>query len=415
VAITYWKSLVGPRHDAQVTLTDAFNAGRGDVRVTLEHAGEYSVASEKLRVALAAGTPPDVMMLGTNSDMPAFARIGALHPLDELARRDERAQLERYYPGFLRDSRYSGALYQLPFARSTPVVFANRDLLRASGLPEVVPATWAEFLTACRQLVRARAPGGESVGGAESELASPEIAAARAQQPGVSADAAYGVGTSWWEFQPMLWAFGGAFSGERLDVRIDTPASIEAMQFLADLVHRHRVAIATKAAQSAFLRGEIAFLTASTANLTQIEDSAFFRVGLGFMPAFRRRAVPGGGAGLSILRSIGTKQKEAGWEFLTFMTTATNAAYFAQATGYTPVRPDAMADPVMVEFLRKYPNARTAFDQIEHVFPTDSIIATPFANRHIEQALSAILFDGAAVPQVCADLATTLRQNAAQA
>jgi sn-glycerol 3-phosphate transport system substrate-binding protein len=414
VAITYWKSLSGPRHDAQVVLTDAINAAHRDVRVTLEHVGEYSVAAEKLRVALAAGTPPDVMMLGVNSDMPAFARIGALQPLDELARRDDRALLERYYPGFVRDSRYGGALYQLPFARSTPVLFANRDQLRAASLPEETPSTWEAFLAACRRLVRARSPGGDTAVGSESGLA-PAESPAGAGQPSGAPYAAYGVGTSWWEFQPMLWAFGGAFSGDRLDVRIDAPASIEAMQFLADLVHRHRVAVATKAAQSAFLRGEIAFLTASTANLTQIEDGAFFRVDVGFMPAFRRRAVPGGGAGLSILRSIGTRQREAGWAFLTAMTTAPNAAYFAQATGYTPVRPDAMADPVMAEFVQKYPNARTAFEQIEHVYPTDSIIATPFANQHIQDALSAILFDGAAVPQVCADLAQTLRQNAAQA
>jgi ABC-type glycerol-3-phosphate transport system substrate-binding protein len=103
VELSYWKSLSGPRHDAQVKLTDDFNAGRSDVKVTLEHAGEYNALSEKLRVALASGAPPDVVMLGTNADMPAFARIQALEPLDALASADKTFHLDDYYSGFRQD------------------------------------------------------------------------------------------------------------------------------------------------------------------------------------------------------------------------------------------------------------------------------------------------------------------------
>jgi ABC-type glycerol-3-phosphate transport system substrate-binding protein len=58
VPLTYWKSLEGPRHEAQVKLTDDFNASRTDVPVSLEHVGAYAAAAEKLTAALAANTPP---------------------------------------------------------------------------------------------------------------------------------------------------------------------------------------------------------------------------------------------------------------------------------------------------------------------------------------------------------------------
>src|SRR5687767_14841591 len=58
VQLSYWKSLSGPRHDAQVALTERFNAQQTGALVTIEHAGEYNILSEKLRVALASGAPP---------------------------------------------------------------------------------------------------------------------------------------------------------------------------------------------------------------------------------------------------------------------------------------------------------------------------------------------------------------------
>src|ERR671932_379674 len=67
VSIDYWKSLEGPRHEAQVKLTDDFNSSRTDVQVTLTHVGVYDQAAEKLTAALASNTAPDVMMLTVDS------------------------------------------------------------------------------------------------------------------------------------------------------------------------------------------------------------------------------------------------------------------------------------------------------------------------------------------------------------
>lgn len=406
VAIAYWKSLSGPRHDAQVALVDRFNAAQARVRVTLEHAGEYGPAAEKLRVALASGTPPETMMLSTNADLPAFARLGALHPLDRYVQADAGLKAEPFYTGFEGDSRFGGGLYQVPFARSTPLFFVNQDLLRSRGLAEAAPPTWGALLDVSRQLMRAEGQGarGDMLEGATVQAAG---------KPGV---AAYGIGNSWWEFQSLLWSFGGAFSDQRLAVQIDAAPSVEAVQFLADLVHKHQVAVATQRAQPEFTQGLRAFLLTSTANLTQVIGGAPFRVGVAPVPgrAGAPRAIPGGGAGISILAAAPPAKRDAGWDFLRHMTSSESTAFFAQATGYAPVRPAAMARPELKTWLEQFPQARLALDQVQYVRPTDAILAAPHADTRIQDAVYKVLFEGAAVPQACDALAAALRQSAAE-
>ncbi len=133
-----------------------------------------------------------------------------------------------------------------------------------------------------------------------------------------------------------------------------------------------------------------------------------FRVRAAPPPGYRYHAVPGGGSGLSLLKDTTPREQAAGWAFLTFMTSAGSTAAFARATGYTPVRPAALRDPALRHFLETHPNAGTALAQAAAVRPTDAILAAPFVNRHIEGALSRVLFEGAAVSQTCADLARSL-------
>ena len=90
----FWFDEVILGTDAAMIVEEAaalWNARRPDVKVSLEHVGAYAQAAEKLTAALAANTPPDVMLLTVDQHMPAFSRQGALHPLDEFVRVDRSA------------------------------------------------------------------------------------------------------------------------------------------------------------------------------------------------------------------------------------------------------------------------------------------------------------------------------------
>ena len=396
VQLTYWKSLEGPRHDAQVKLTDDFNASRSDVKVAIEHVGNYAQASEKLTAVLAANTPPDVMMLTVDTFMPGFARLGALHPLDEYAKADKSAKFETYVPGFIKNATVDGKLWQIPLARSTPVLYYNKDHFRAAGLPETAPNTWDQVLEVSQKLTRSGPMQADSADNAKL---------------------AFPVAGYWWTFQSLTWAFGGKLSDDKFNPSVTQPETVQAMQWMADMVQRHRVARAYKTvgpAATAFRAGQLSFLVESTAVLTQTEEGTASRIGAAFMPQQKQRAVPGGGAGLSIIKSIPAEKKEAGWEFMKSITTTPNTVYFSKATGYMVVRTDATSNPEFQKYLQETPNAKVTFDQMQFVRTQDSIAEAPGAPAAIEDALREVVVDGKNVKAVMDELQrklTTLAQD----
>jgi sn-glycerol 3-phosphate transport system substrate-binding protein len=397
VQLTYWKSLEGPRHDAQVKLTDDFNASRSDVKVSLEHVGAYAQAAEKLTAVLAANTPPDVMLLTVDTFMPGFARLGALHPLDEFAKADRSARMDTYVQGFLKNGTINGKLYQVPLARSTPVLYFNKDHFRTAGLPETAPNTWDQVADAAQKLTRSGALQPDSADG--SRLAFP-------------------VAGYWWTFQAATWAFGGRLSDDKFAPTVTQNETVQAMTFLADLVQRNRVARAYKTVgptSTAFQQGQLSFLVESTAVLSEVQSKTSARVGAAFMPQQKQRAVPGGGSGLSIINSIPAEKKEAGWEFMKFVTSTPNTVYFSKATGYMVVRADAEKNQEFQDYLKEVPNAKVTFDQMQYVRTQDSIGEVPGAPAAIEDSIRAVMVDGKNVKMVMDELQRTLTNLAQQA
>ena len=135
------------------------------------------------------------------------------------------------------------------------------------------------------------------------------------------------------------------------------------------------------------------------------------------MPQQKQRAVPGGGAGLSIINSIPVEKKEAGWEFMKFVTTTPNTVYFSKMTGYMVVRTDAEKNPEFQQYLKESPNAKVTFDQMQYVRTQDSIGEAPGAPAAIEDAIREVTVDGKNVKAVLEELQrklTTLAQDVRQ-
>src|SRR5687768_18349385 len=78
------------------------------------------------------------------------------------------------------------------------------------------------------------------------------------------------------------------------------------------------------------------------ARSTLFPYTTLFRSGVGPAPQgpSGQRAIPGGGAGLSIPTGRPRRQQEGAWRFIRFMTEAPQTAFFARETGYLPVKPD---------------------------------------------------------------------------
>mgnify|MGYP002653045258 CR=1 FL=1 len=94
-----------------------------------------------------------------------------------------------------------------------------------------------------------------------------------------------------------------------------------------------------------------------------------------------------GGAGLAIPNGISDERKLTAAKFIDFMTNTDNTITFTQATGYMPVRKDAMEKPEEKKFLEENPNAMTAIKQLnENTQPQDA--ARVFVSGGGQRAIS---------------------------
>ncbi|MGH2370753.1 MAG: ABC transporter substrate-binding protein, partial [Chloroflexota bacterium] len=112
---------------------------------------------DKILTQVAAGTPPDVIMIG--SDMAAaWARRGtALRALDQALKRDKIDPAKVFYPALAQMARATGKYYGLPqlTANDRAYLFMNKDVVAAAGLDAAKgPQSWDELVTWSQKLTK---------------------------------------------------------------------------------------------------------------------------------------------------------------------------------------------------------------------------------------------------------------------
>ncbi len=112
---------------------------------------------DKILAQIASGTPPDVIMIGSDV-AAAWARRGsALRPLDDILRRDKVDPAKVFYPALAQMARAQGRYYGLPQLTATDraYLFMNKHAVEAAGLDSARgPANWEDLVTWSQQLTQ---------------------------------------------------------------------------------------------------------------------------------------------------------------------------------------------------------------------------------------------------------------------
>ncbi|WP_433600274.1 ABC transporter substrate-binding protein [Nocardia sp. CA-135953] len=338
--ITFWSNHPGTSKELEAELINRFQAKYPDLKVDLVDAGKnYEEVSQKFNAALSGGELPDVVVL---SDVWWFnyALNGTIEPLDSHFA-DAGVKLDDYVDSLAADYVFNGKHYALPYARSTPLFYYNKDVWAKAGLPDRGPQSWPEFDEWGPKIQSVVGDGklAHGWGDAKNYLA--------------------------WTFQGPNWTFGGAYS-DQWTLKFTDPKTIAAGQFLRDMIHTKKYAGIKPQIAVDFGTGVIASTIASTGDLRGIQKNAEGKLqfGTAFLPHPNGPGVTTGGAGLAIPSRISDQRKVNALKFIEFITNAANTAYFSQGTGYMPVRKSAVTDPSEVDFLAKNPNAKVAIEQL---------------------------------------------------
>jgi multiple sugar transport system substrate-binding protein len=99
--------------------------------------------SDKLLTQVAGGTAPDIAYLD-QSAVGDFASRSALTDLTDYVAASSAVKPDDYVPAFMDAATYQGKLYGLPFDGESTGLFYRTDLFQAAGIKDP-PKTWQEF------------------------------------------------------------------------------------------------------------------------------------------------------------------------------------------------------------------------------------------------------------------------------
>jgi sn-glycerol 3-phosphate transport system substrate-binding protein len=385
VRVVFWHSYSGRNGNVLGELVTQFNESQDDVYVEAQYQGSYDDTAQKVAASLIAGQVPDIAIF-SDVTWERFYLGDALEPFDGWFRPGFDAGV--YEPKLFAEGVLKGRSWWIPFARSTPLLYFNRDAFARAGLPDRAPETWSEL--------REWAPALAAVQSAGRSLRSLAF---------VKTDGD-------WQFQGNVWQFGGAYS-EGLDVTIDEDGAVAAGEWQRRLVHEDGFGYMASSASTDFANGLTAMAQDSTGGLRTIMEKASFEVGAGFVPSEVAAGVATGGGGIGMMRNATAERKQAAAVFLAYLARPEIAARWTVETGYLPVVTAAQQEPALVDLIAREPNYGVAIAQLPRARQQDAIrLYGRNANVAIYTGLQRIYADNAAPRDVFRSVAHRLESIA---
>jgi sn-glycerol 3-phosphate transport system substrate-binding protein len=386
VNITYWGSFSGALGDVEQEVVRRFNDEQDEVFVNYQYQGSYEETAQAVTQALQAQQAPTVSLL---SDVWWFRFYinEMLQPLNEFI--DEYGiDTDDYVDSLFEEGVRQDQVFWIPFARSTPIFYYNKEMWEEAGLPDRGPETWDEFEEWVPELVRMN---GDTVDRAAFA------------HPGAASYIA-------WLFQGVIWQYNGLYSDPDFTIRINEAEGVEAGEFYRQTV-AEGWATTPDDLNLEFTNRLTASMMGSTAGLASITATADFEVGTAFLPEKYQFGCCTGGAGLALLATASPEEQDAGFKFISWATSPEITAFWSQNTGYMPVRKSAEAD--MQEFYDENPNFRTAVEQLAFTTPQDAArVFIPGGDQIIGRGLERITINQEDPQDVFDDVAATLEEEA---
>ncbi|AMO91137.1 bacterial extracellular solute-binding family protein [Corynebacterium simulans] len=383
--LTWWSNHPGSSKDIENEIISRFEKENPDIKINLIDAGKnYEEAAQKFNAALTGSDLPDIVVL---SDVwwYNFAINGQIANVDELAK-EANVDLSSYVQPLYEDYAYDGGHFALPFARSTPLFYYNKDAWKKAGLPDRGPKSWDEMDKWATKLADAN-PDMQAFGWGDA------------------------VDYLGWIFQGPLWSKGGAYSDE-WELKFTDPKTIEAVEWLKKVTdEKEGYSYVGNDMAMEFSTGRAAATVLSTGDLSGITENAKFDLGTAFLPNPNGDgACPTGGAGLAIPAGIDKNRQIAAIKFIDFVTNDQNTAYWSQNVGYMPVHKTAMELDEQKKFMEENPNFKTAIEQLPDTRPQDyARVFLPGADQEIGGAFEKIVTNRDDVKKTLTDLEKTLQ------
>lgn len=356
-------------------LTKDYMAQNPDISIDAVYAGSYQDTIAKVITAARGGNAPQ-LSVALSVDMFTLIDEDLIVPFDDFIKTDEdRAWLASFYPAFMENSQTGGKTYGIPFQRSTPVLYWNKEAFAAAGLdPNTPPATWEEMVEMGKKLVKKDENGNVTQWGVRIPTS----------------------GFPYWLFQGLSTQNDVILANaEGNKTNFDDPKVVEALEYLVSLSTEHGVMepgiVEWGATPKAFFEGQTAMMWTTTGNLTNVRKNAPFDFGVGMLPANQRRGAPTGGGNFYLFKGTSQEQLAAAVDFIKWITEPEQSAKWTMATGYVAPRPATWDTPTMQAYAADFPAVLVARDQLEYAVAELSTYENQRVTRIFNDALAAAI------------------------
>jgi len=274
------------------------------VRVQFEQIPGHGQYAPKLLMMHVTGSVPDVVTLDASS-AAVFIDNNVLRDLTPFIAGDPTFELDHYFENVVNIARRGEVLYAIPLDFTPMVMYYNKTLFDAAGVAYPQPGwSWDDFFAAAQRLTvyADDARGGPVQFGFNFENAAPL-------------------------WMPLLWTNGGDVldpTGKRASGYLDGPKSVEAIQFIVDLLEKHEYGLHPKRRAAfgldPFRAGKAGLdMKGHWAMIECRADGLDFGV-VGLPTNGAERATVIYEAGLAIAQRA--EQPELAWEYIKYMTSA---------------------------------------------------------------------------------------------
>ncbi len=397
VEIEFWHGSGGQIGEVLQQQVDEFNKTHENIHVNAIFQQSYDVTGQKLQAAVVGGDVPDVVQLNTRV-WPVFAENGALLALDDFIQKDAEFKFDDFEKGLLVNTALHGKQYTIPYNRSTPILYYNKDIMKELGEnPEHPAETWDDLYRIAKKATIVKDGKTERFGFAAS--------------------------MSGWYFYSLVWSNGGAILGDDLkSVKLDQPEAARGLQLWSDMINKDKSMMppvggtstsgssAGESMDQRFMNGQIAFMIGSTGSLGKLEKISKFELGASFLPKFKTYATPTGGANLAIPAKSPKEKQQAAWEFIKFMTSKEQAISYSMKTGYLPIRVSAKNSPELQAYYDQHPNFKVALEQLQYAKEVPPVAEIKRIETEINKAMEKTVVDNLSAEQVLGKTANSIRE-----
>ncbi|MGH2448233.1 MAG: extracellular solute-binding protein [Chloroflexota bacterium] len=391
VTITVWNAYTHGLGDAFNHLVTKFQTLYPNITVQSIVSPNYTALFQKEESAVLAGNPPTV-----GQAYESYVRqFNGQHAIQNLAPYINgksglsKKQINDFFAKDWKDGLLGKQRLMMPFSKSDIVLYFNRALLKKNGISSP-PKTWYQFSKDCKKLTKRS-------GGRVTQWCTT-----------IQMDE-----SNWFTWE-REWG-GQVLSHGK--AAFDNRKGMAPVEFFRNLVKKGEVVVSNNfnyQDQADFDAGKTGFDISTSAGRTYEVSGAKPGVEVAettFPAGPAHRATEIYGAPMTMFKKASAAEKSAGWLFLKWLTEPRQTAYWAENTGYMPVRKSALKLSSMKKYYKQFPQDRASVQQLKYAISEPTYSGWSKAQTDLETDLIAALSGTKSVPDAMKSAAAQVNSD----